>query len=212
MSNKIVFKGTINGVEYTDRDAFNAALQKAVDAGENVQASSQSSYKQEKEPENVIMDLPFLGVGAKLDPNSIKGLTADVISQRLAKAVEKNVSALHAMDQDQRDKYTDILTGTVNNLSNLIGQLDDDISELNNRVAALRARRNVLDDIAGFYTATRDMADGGIMPDKKAFQEDEEKIKTKTVLREDQKEEDVQLSPEVENAVKVLSKLFEILK
>lgn len=212
MSNKIVFKGTINGVEYTDRDAFNAALQKAVDAGENVQASSQSSYKQEKEPENVIMDLPFLGVGAKLDPNSIKGLTADVISQRLAKAVEKNVSALHAMDQDQRDKYTDILTGTVNNLSNLIEQLDDDISELNNRVAALRARRNVLDDIAGFYAATRDMADGGIMPDKKAFQEDEEKIKTKTVLREDQKEEDVQLSPEVENAVKVLSKLFEILK
>lgn len=212
MSNKIVFKGTINGVEYTDRDAFNAALQKAVDAGENVQASSQSSYKQEKEPENVIMDLPFLGVGAKLDPNSIKGLTADVISQRLAKAVEKNVSALHAMDQDQRDKYTDILTGTVNNLSNLIGQLDDDISELNNRVAALRARRNVLDDITGFYAATRDMADGGIMPDKKAFQEDEEKIKTKTVLREDQKEEDVQLSPEVENAVKVLSKLFEILK
>lgn len=212
MSNKLVFKGTINGVEYADRDAFNAALQKAVDAGENVQASSQSSYKQEKEPENVVMDLPFLGVGAKLDPNSIKGLTADVISQRLAKAVEKNVSALHAMDRDQRDKYTDILTGTVNNLSNLIEQLDDDISELNNRVAALRARRNVLDDIAGFYAATRDMADGGIMPDKKAFQEDEEKIKTKTVLREDQKEEDVQLSPEVENAVKVLSKLFEILK
>ncbi len=206
MSNKLVFKGTINGVEYTDRDAFNAALQKAVDAGENVQASSQSSYKQDPEMvKDISMDLPFLTGSNKFDPNSIKGLTADIITKRLEKAVENNVTTIGKMNQDQRDKYTDILTEVVNELS-------DHIKELDNRIAALRARRDVIDDMAGFYAATRDMTDGGITPDKKDFEADEEKIKTKTTLRADQKEDDVQLSPEVENAIKTLGKFFDLLK